>query len=217
MTRLPILLHAGGAGLSLRDLVSLGVIALVITTASIQIASSLLRRRGRLAPPDRPFAFATCVRVVAAACSLGAAVIHLAVIGDHLEQYAWFGLAFAVLATFQVAWSIAYVMGPSPALAAAAILVNVGTPLVWLWSRTIGLPVGPNVGVPEAVGTADLISTVLELALVCVLLVASRPGARRLSDRLHLSPTGALIAGGYSIGAVALATVVALLSLSGPA
>ncbi len=217
MTGLPILLHAGGAGLSLRDLVSLGVIALVITTASIQIASSLLWRRGRLAPSDRRFAFGTWAPIVAAACSLGAAVIHLAVIGDHLEEYVWFGLAFAALATFQVAWSIAYVMGPSPGLAAAAVLVNLGTALVWLWSRTIGLPVGPNVGVPEGVGTADLISTLLELALVGVLLVASGPGARRLGDRLHLSPSGTLVAGGYAIGAVALATIVALLSLSGPA
>ena len=218
MIRLPVLFHhLGGAGPSLQDLVSLGVIAFVVTTAAIQVAARLLRRRGRLAPAGRRLAFAAWAPFVAAACSFGAAVIHLAVIGDHLEEFANFGLAFAVLATFQVAWSIAYVMGPSPALAAVAIVVNLGTAFVWLWSRTIGLPLGPDPGAPEAAGAADLISTLLELVLVVVLVLAASRGAQRLQDRLRLPATVVLVAGGYAIGAVVLATAVALLSLSGPA
>ena len=215
MIRVPVLFHASGVGLSLHDLVSLGVIAFVITTASIQILGSLLQRRGRLGPADRPVDFARWAPAVAAACSLGAATIHLAVIGDHLDEYVPFGVAFAALAAFQIAWPIAYVVRPARVLAALAVLTNLGTAAVWLWSRTLGLPIGPDAGVPAGIGTADVVSTVLELVLVAVLVVAASPATRR--PRLGLPATAVLVAGGYAVGAVALATTVALLSLGGAA
>lgn len=118
-----------------------------------------------------------------AALSVGAAAIHFAVIPDHLEEWWAFGLFFAALGWFQAAWPIAYLERPSRRLAWIAIVVNLATVALWAWSRTAGLPVGPEPGMPEAVGAADVIATVLELALAVGLLgvraAAAAPSAGR--------------------------------------
>ena len=105
-----------------------------------------------------------------AALSVGSAAIHFAVIPDHLEEWWAFGLAFAFLGWFQAVWPIIYLDRPTRRLAWIAIVVNLATVVVWAWSRTAGLPVGPEPGMPEAVGAADLIATAFELALVVGLL-----------------------------------------------
>ncbi|GAA5023533.1 hypothetical protein GCM10023258_14940 [Terrabacter aeriphilus] len=50
----------------------------------------------------------------------------------------------------------------------AAVLLGVGPLLVWLVSRTVGLPFGPGAGEVEAVGQADLAAVALELVTVCL-------------------------------------------------
>jgi hypothetical protein len=45
---------------------------------------------------------------------------------------------------------------------------------LWLASRTIGLPVGPEPWTPEAVGTADIVCTALEAVVVALLVLAAR-------------------------------------------
>lgn len=105
-----------------------------------------------------------------AACSVGAAAIHFAVISDHLEEWWAFGLFFALLGWFQAIWPFAYLDHPSRRLAWVAIVVNLATVVLWAWTRTAGLPFGPDPGMPEAVGAADLVSTAFEIALVAGLL-----------------------------------------------
>jgi hypothetical protein len=146
------------------------------------------------------------------ALSVGAAAIHFAVIPDHFEEWWAFGLFFAILGWFQAVWPIAYVNRPSRRLAWIAIAVNLATIVVWAWSRTIGLPVGPEPGMPEGIGAADLVATGLELALVLGLLASGSlttgqsedpPSARR-------EPIGAVnlaiwaVVAALSTGAIAL-------------
>lgn len=116
-----------------------------------------------------------------AALSVGAAAIHFAVIPEHFEEWVVFGLAFAVLGWFQVMWPLAHLDRPSRRLAWLAIAVNLGTVVVWVWSRTIGLPVGPEPGMPETIGAPDLVASAFELALVVGLLATqvARPGRPR--------------------------------------
>ena len=122
-----------------------------------------------------------------AALSVGSAAIHFAVIPDHLEEWWAFGLAFALLGWFQAVWPIVYLDRPTRRLAWIAIVVNLATVVVWAWSRTAGLPVGPEPGMPEAVGAADLIATAFELALVVGLLGTQSMAIPESSDRTRSS------------------------------
>ena len=62
------------------------------------------------------------------------------------------------------------------ALLLSAVLLNVVPLVLWLYSRTLGLPFGPTAGIPESVGLADVLACVLEVAALLgrVLAVACR-------------------------------------------
>jgi hypothetical protein len=210
-----LLFHVEGAGVDLHELTHWGIVAFVVTSFVLEAASIVLARRGRLAGADGRLGSAAWSVIVVAACSIGSAAIHLAVIEDHLREYALFGVAFALLAAFQIAWPVVYLRRRQAWLAVLAIGINLGAALVWLWSRTLGLPIGPTPGVPEAVGAADVISTGLELTLVGLLVLGLSARARGIVGRLRLPAARVWVAGGYALGAVALATFLALLSLGG--
>ena len=64
--------------------------------------------------------------------------------------------------------------------------------LVWLISRTTGLPVGPEAGAPEPAAFVDVLSTILEVAIVAgtaMLVLRGRPtpSMRGLPVRLGLA------------------------------
>lgn len=61
----------------------LAATVLVALFVVIVVAVTLLQRRGRLGEPDRRVAFGTYGPILAAACSGGAAAVHLAVVGEH--------------------------------------------------------------------------------------------------------------------------------------
>jgi hypothetical protein len=46
---------------------------------------------------------------------------------------------------------------------------------VWLWSRTAGLPIGPEAGEPEVAEFIDVVATVAEFLLVVGCLAMLRP------------------------------------------
>jgi hypothetical protein len=46
------------------------------------------------------------------------------------------------------------------------VVANAVVVLVWNWSRTAGLPIGPNPGVAEEVGAPDGVSTTLEAVII---------------------------------------------------
>ena len=87
-----------------------------------------------------------------AALSLGAAAIHFAVISDHFAEYWLFGLFFALVGWYQAGWAVLYALRPSGFLGFTALVVNAGTIGLWVWTRTIGLPIGPHAGELEAPG-----------------------------------------------------------------
>lgn len=124
--------------------------------------------------PPRDADAARGLGAAAAILSLGAAAVHFAVIGEHLHEFLLYGALFVIVAWFQVWWAVRYVVRPSRRLEWVALAVNVGVALVWAWSRTLGLPVGPAPGGPEAVGTADVITTAFEIGLAVLLAEAIR-------------------------------------------
>ena len=136
--------------------------------------------------------------------SIGAAAIHFAVIPDHLQEWWAFGLFFAILGWFQVMWPIAYRNRPSPGLAWLAIAVNAATVVLWAWSRTAGLPLGP--GMPEAIGAADVVATTFEVALAVGLLLRAASASGRAEQATSPDPRAAAVTLAYWAAVAALAT-----------
>ena len=95
-----------------------------------------------------------------------AAAIHFAVIGEHFAEYWAFGTFFLVLAWFQAAWAVLVVTRPSRSLLLFGAIANGAVLVIWLWSRTLGLPIGPEAGETEPAELIDVVATVAEGLLV---------------------------------------------------
>jgi hypothetical protein len=115
---------------------------------------------------------------VAAAGLLGAEGIHTAVIAEHFAEWWAEGAFFLAISILEGALAAALLLAPAGRpWPAAAVLASIATIGVWAWSRTTGLPIGPEAGYPESVGRADAIATLLEAltALVLAPAVLRRP------------------------------------------
>ena len=113
-----------------------------------------------------------------AALSMAAAAIHFAVMGEHFAEYVAFGVFFSVVAWLQALWAVGVIVRPSRRLLLVGLAGNALVILVWLISRTTGLPIGPEAGVPEPAAFVDVTSTILEVAIVVgtvMLLLRGRP------------------------------------------
>jgi hypothetical protein len=139
-----------------------------------------------------------------AAFSAGAAAIHFGVISPHIDEWWLFGVFFFVVAWFQAASAVAVVVRPDRRLVIGAAVVNLVVVAIWVWSRTAGLPTGPEAGEPEAVGAHDVLSTVLEALVVLWALAVLRRGiaARQTPRGLGLLTTVVVWVG--VVGATAL-------------
>ncbi|MDO3634585.1 hypothetical protein [Mycolicibacterium arseniciresistens] len=103
---------------------------------------------------------------LAAIASLGAAVIHFAVVPTHWQAWMPSGLFFLSMALFQLIWARVVLAGPATAVLAAGIAANVGAAALWVLSRTAGAPFGPNAGEPELIQAAGLCALLLEIYVV---------------------------------------------------
>lgn len=107
----------------------------------------------------------------------GAAFIHFGVAGEHFAEWWLYGVFFLVLAAGQVSWAVLCWQSARRALLFAGAVVNVGVLVLWIITRTTGLPFGPTPGIAEAVGVPDVLCAVLELVsvgLIIAVLVRSR-------------------------------------------
>jgi hypothetical protein len=101
---------------------------------------------------------------IAVVSSAAAAGVHAAVGPAHFRELFVFGLFFAGAALAQVGWSLAMAIRPSHTLLVAGVAGNCMVLLLWLVTRTTGLPgLLPE---PEAVGLWDLTCGAWELVVV---------------------------------------------------
>jgi hypothetical protein len=134
--------------------------------------------------------------------SLGAGLVHAAVVGEHPAVEAVF---FAVLAAGQLGWGVAALArdrAPVPRWVAGATVAVIA---LWVLSRTVGLGAvdlgAAGLGAVESVGAADLGAAVLEV-LVLVSLASARWGALRARRASAPVLLGGLAAGALLVGAV---------------
>jgi len=125
-----------------------------------------------------------------AALSAGAAAIHFAVVFEHFAEYALYGVFFLAVGWAQLIWPAVLLCRPTRPwlrlwlrLGAAG---NAAVIAVYVASRTAGLPFGPDLHHAEPAGPLDVMSGVLEFALIagcaavlCRPSLAGRPAARR--------------------------------------
>lgn len=143
--------------------------------------------------------------IVAALASLGAGLIHLAVIPGHWQEWLPSGLFFTAIALFQLLWAGVVFHVPRAEVIGAGILANMGSVLLWGLSRVWGIPVGPNADVPEPVGVPDVLTVVLESIVVASAIWSLLPRKR----------TAVLATGSYRFALGSAAIVVALLAAPG--
>lgn len=144
---------AGGHGTHL--LMTLGPMVLIAFAATL---SDVRHRLGRPALP--------AMLVVAAGLSAVAAVIHVVAAPEHFEESMLYGMFFAICAAGQLAWPAYAVIRPGRWVLWAGATGNLLVAGLWLWTRTAGIPLGPERGVVESVGALDLVASVTEVGIV---------------------------------------------------
>lgn len=147
------------------------------------------------------------VRVALAAAAVGAGAIHLAVAPEHLTEFPLLGAGFVASAAAQFGWAILVLRRDSPRLlriGAVGSLLFIG---VYVLSRTVGLPLGPEAFQAEPLGTADLVCCGLELLTAAgALLLAASPRVLRTPLRTRAAAvTAALLVSVVGSTGVALA------------
>ena len=149
------------------------------------------------------------LRPALALLSAGAAVIHFVVIPGHWDEYWGQGLFFIVAAVAQLLWAVWIIVAPSPLIYLAGAAGNAVIVVMWIVTRTAGIPAGPGAGEAEAVEFADTLATVFEIILVVGAVMLARTASRRGPQRAPgaLAPTVLLAC------LVAALTAASLLSL----
>ena len=193
--------------------------SILISLAGVALVPLALvpARRGRVpvgfadrSQADRAPTVVGAASVVVALLSIGAAIVHFAVIAQHFEEWWLTGMFFLSIALFQLAWGLLVLIQPSALVYAAGAIANVLIIVTWIVSRTSGVPVGPEAGEAEAVSFPDALATAFEVVLIVVLvaLLAER-SARRPAP--HFLPAAAGL-GGAAV--VASLTGLALVTLA---
>jgi hypothetical protein len=135
------------------------------------------------------------------ALSWAAALIHVQAAGWHVHEYLPFAASFALLAVAQLGWGVAVYRRPaSRRILWAGLWMSVAVAALWLASRTVGLPVGPERWSAEPIGAADVIATADEVVLA--VLVGLRLASRAPGSPARVAP------------ALGMVTALALVSLS---
>ena len=155
--------------------------------------------------------FVDVARTTLGLLSMSAALIHLAVVEQHLSEYWLYGWFFIVAGAAQAAWAPLVIVRPARSILIAGGLANAAIAITWVVTRTYGAILGPDATEPARAGFGDIVSTVIEMVIVLgivLLVVRTGDGARGRTR------TGDLLSGFVALLVVPL-TVLALYSAVG--
>ncbi|HET6175145.1 MAG TPA: hypothetical protein VFD90_21255 [Gaiellales bacterium] len=157
---------------------------------------------GQTAPGVRPRgadgALASRTFGAVAILSGAAAGIHLGVAPEHFAEWWGYGTFFVLAAVGECALVALLALRPRAWVVQAGIWASLATMLMYLISRTSGIPLGPASGVVEPIELPGLAATAAEGALVVVL--CGLLGGR---ERRHTLNALGLVGGALWIAALA--------------
>lgn len=122
---------------------------------------------------------ADVARCWAGFASLGAGLVHLAVVQEHLAEWWLYGAFFAVVGAAQILWGLGALARDRAPLLRLVAAGNIALVALWAITRTVGLPIGPEPWTAEAAGRADVLCVVLEIGTVLALAATARTHSRR--------------------------------------
>ena len=115
----------------------------------------------------------------AAGLAFAAALIHLWATPEHFEEWWGYGAFFVAAAAGQGVFGVALLRGfTRPPLLLAGIWANAAIVVLYVVTRTVGIPLGPHDGTVEDAGLLDMVATAAEVGMI-VALVALLGGAYR--------------------------------------
>jgi hypothetical protein len=130
------------------------------------------------------------------ALSVVTGIVHVGIAASDFQLSPSYTPPIAMMAAFQLGWGGLVVLRPSRGALIWGAAGNALIVALWIASRTVGLPIGPQPWVPEPVGVIDVIAAVAEsvvvLAASCVVLAARSNTARRLVPRIAPALLGVL-------------------------
>ena len=152
-----------------------GIVLLAHTTVWV-------RRNSEGNPDPLPRTVEKALIPLVAMLSMGAAVVHFAVIKEHFEEFWAYGTFFLIVAIPQLAWAIWVALRPLRLLYVLGAIGNAIVVGVFVLTRTIGPIIGPEADEVAPVGFGDTVTTLFEVLIValCVALLIHRLMARPL-------------------------------------
>lgn len=213
-------------------LAATGLVALFVV---IVVAVTQLQRRGRLGAPDRRLEFKAYGPFLAAACSGGAAAVHLTVVGEHAALSAADGTSDAIALLCSIGAGATHFSGADASLAGflplgVLSLGSIGaqgalaSPRLWRSPRVLMLGLALTVAAlfialatrvlapapaegARQIAYSDWLAIVFDVALLLVIALLATGRPRRLTERLRVSPADAWVGTGLGVAAVAVFTV----------
>ena len=176
---LSLQIHAVAVGVALLLVSNLVVVGWTLALRGGRLEVGSTRQRPR--PGQRPD-----VQLLLGAALVAGAVVHAAVAAALLADWAAAAASLAALAAGELVVGVLVLLSPVRLVSWCAVAISLGPLLLWVCSRTVGLPFGPDI--PEGVGLAGVAAGVLELAaLLCAAaLLRARPTTRGPSRSPHL-------------------------------
>jgi hypothetical protein len=171
----------------------------------MQAGSKIQLFKAMWAPADRDGS-RTLIAITAEA-STGAGAIHAAVAARYVAIYPLYAVLFAALAAAQVIWALIALLRPARAWFALAAGGNLAAALVWIWSRTAGIPFGPFQGSALPIGFPDVLTTAFEVLVIAGCVAVFRSIRVPHSGRLWAHPAWTPFVGLVVLGLTVVGTL----------
>lgn len=130
-----------------------------------------------------------------------AGLVHLWMMPGHFGDWWAYGTFYLGAALMQGLFAVALLRWPAQRLAFLGVWINLGIVLVYMLSRTSGIPFGPHAGVAEAAGALDMVATASEVGVIVLLVSLLSGGYRKFT-------VNALLVLGLALWALRLSGIV---------